>query len=186
MQPTWQTTRLPCCPSLTLSCSLSFPSFSCCLFCTQRLSHHMENTHICTNTANLTPLCSQATRAAVCVCPLTTPLPPCNAQPSCHFTKMLKYQNHWNCVENVWQFINARRLTCINIFYGLQEVAERSCGEEAKGRGVEVVHVCVYVCVRHLKSWSCATYIKMRKVKQTSAAAATPAATAAAAATQRA
>jgi len=50
---------------------------------------------------------------------------------------MLKYQNHWNCVENVWQFINARRLTCINIFYGL---SHGKWGREERGEG------CMHVC----------------------------------------
>lgn len=77
---------------------------------------------------------------------------------------MLKYQNHWNCVENVWQFINARRLTCINIFYGLSP----NEGDSGWGEGI-----CMCAESGHLKSWSCRmANIKMRKVKQTSAAAA--------------
>jgi len=85
--------------------------------------------------------------------PAFTGPPRCRCPLVSHFTKMLKYQIHWNCVENVWQFINARRLTCINILQGSRKMGleKRTAKwvEIERGWGVESWSM----CGEHLKNF---------------------------------
>lgn len=139
--------RLLVYPAPLLPFSPSFLSFSCCLFCTQRLSHHMENTHICTNTANLTPLCSQATRAAVCVCVSPHyPSSPLSCTAWLPFYENVKVSKS---LELRWECLTVHKRSTLDLHkYFLRPAGGGRVWQQGRRvRRGEVVHVCWCVCV---------------------------------------